>query len=199
MCGRNQHGQLGLGDTSVFPVNERGHLFQPFLVPVHTLKESHHVIIAVACGGEHTLFLTSESKVFATGRGERGQLGQHDNCTDHDVPIEMPLGKHTGRKIQQIACGDSFSFMLAGSYEPPSLADACLASINACRELLNELRPVATAPNSTFPPHLLSKIVFPSVDSAESNLVDGEFKSWDGSNTVAADGVSALSVQMEQG
>ena len=27
-CGRNQRGQLGLGEPSAFPVNDRGHVYQ---------------------------------------------------------------------------------------------------------------------------------------------------------------------------
>jgi alpha-tubulin suppressor-like RCC1 family protein len=53
MCGRNAQGQLGLGDPTTFPVNERGHAHQLTFRRVDSIV--HKRVVQVACGGEHTV------------------------------------------------------------------------------------------------------------------------------------------------
>ena len=158
MCGRNEHGQLGLGDPSVLPVNERGHHFQPFLVPVHSLEP--HRVAQVACGGEHSLFLTDDHLLLTTGRGNCGQLGQQ-SAEDFFTPVKVPMVSHAGREILQVACGDAFSLVLVGQYQPLSLTGACIQCINKSEDLLMEIKESLRDEGSIIPNHLLNRMRLP--------------------------------------
>ena len=62
-------------------------------------------IKAVACGGQHSLFLTTQGKLYACGHGSQGQLGVGKVITYTDSP---QLVKFT-QKVIMIACGVSHS------------------------------------------------------------------------------------------
>ena len=66
-------------------------------------------IIDIKCGGEHSLFLSSNNNVYACGHGYLGQLGLGD-----DRNIKMPLIVHslTNKKVIEIAAGWSHSLVL---------------------------------------------------------------------------------------
>ena len=68
-------------------------------------------VIQVACGQQHSLFLTESGAVFATGHGAYGILGTGDT-SDELLPVELTALDATlinGEKIVKIACGGSFS------------------------------------------------------------------------------------------
>jgi alpha-tubulin suppressor-like RCC1 family protein len=95
--GRNDHGQLGLGDT-----NENYSI-----VDVFSLGDKH--IIAIAAGGAHSLALDNEGKVYATGYNSKRQLGLRDT-------IEREYFTHisslNGKNIITIAAGSAHSLAL---------------------------------------------------------------------------------------
>jgi len=95
--GRNEAGQLGLGDTDDH--------FVPKLVKEITGYE----VVEVATGKSHTLFLTSCGKVLAAGSNEQGQCGQGRKTGNLETP---KLVVHDGDDIVSVACGAEFSVML---------------------------------------------------------------------------------------
>ncbi|ESO04865.1 hypothetical protein HELRODRAFT_154695 [Helobdella robusta] len=96
--GRNDFGQLGLGDK-----DRRD---------VPTLIESFSSlnIVKVACGKSHTLFLVDTGSVFAAGSNSSGQLG-----LGRVIPPIVPHPTkvlHKGPPVQMVACGGEFSVIV---------------------------------------------------------------------------------------
>ncbi|CAN6478435.1 unnamed protein product [Victoria cruziana] len=90
MWGNGDFGRLGLGDFSS--------QWKPTVC--ERLKEENPC--AISCGGAHTLFLTEEGRVFATGMNDFGQLG-NTRITDHTPePCEV-VG--FGEKVVKISAG----------------------------------------------------------------------------------------------
>ena len=84
MCGRNHQAQLGMGDPSTFPLNERNHHFQSTFAP--TKFPPHVRIVQVGCGGEHSAAIADNGDVYAFGHNIRGQLGfQHTDGEDKEI------------------------------------------------------------------------------------------------------------------
>jgi alpha-tubulin suppressor-like RCC1 family protein len=73
-------------------------------------------IVQVACGNQHTLFLTDSNKLFATGHGAYGILGTGDT-TDELVPVELTSLEASleNEKITKIACGANFSALVTNA------------------------------------------------------------------------------------
>ncbi|KAF7225086.1 putative E3 ubiquitin-protein ligase HERC3 [Nothobranchius furzeri] len=88
--GRNDRGQLGLGDTA-----DR-----------HTPAAVEHLnrktAVRVSCGEEHTAVLTKGGAVFTFGSGRYGQLG-HNSSQDELRP--RLVAELWGAKVTEIACG----------------------------------------------------------------------------------------------
>ncbi|RWS06750.1 RCC2-like protein [Dinothrombium tinctorium] len=95
--GRNDKGQLGLGDTVT--------RFDPVLV--EGLK--HEKIISAATGRGHTLFLTDKGTVYATGDNKMGQLGIGTQSSSVLTPARL---SYTGRPIVKMSCGQEFSMVV---------------------------------------------------------------------------------------
>ncbi|KAH3756159.1 UVB-resistance 8 [Pelomyxa schiedti] len=101
--GYNKFGQLGLGD-----VNNR-------TAPCEVTLLRAEGVIAIACGGYHTLAKTDSGIMYSWGAGDYGQLGLGTfdpvTCTPHPIPA---LG---GRNVTQISCGAWHSAALYHSGE----------------------------------------------------------------------------------
>jgi alpha-tubulin suppressor-like RCC1 family protein len=105
-------GQLGLG--------HRQTIHTP--TPVTFLSEKLEVQIQmVACGNNHTLFLTKDREVFAAGVGEYGRLGTGDTSDQkHPVPINTSMlipvdgSKNSAEEedVTAIAAGPEHSLLL---------------------------------------------------------------------------------------
>lgn len=68
-------------------------------------------VVQVACGQQHTLFLTESGVVFATGHGGYGILGTGET-SDELFPVELTALSETlleNEKVVKISCGASFS------------------------------------------------------------------------------------------
>ena len=63
MCGKNDRGQLGLGNMN-----------QMYETPYYVNRVPNKVN-EVACGDMHTLLLTLQGEIFSMGDNSRGQLG----------------------------------------------------------------------------------------------------------------------------
>ncbi|XP_051238205.1 probable E3 ubiquitin-protein ligase HERC4 [Dicentrarchus labrax] len=98
--GRNDCGQLGLGDTTDrhTPTSVRGLL----------MKKTVHV----SCGKDHTAILTKDGAVFTFGSGKCGQLG-HNSSRDELRP--RLVAELWGAKIIKIACGRHHTLVLTDS------------------------------------------------------------------------------------
>ncbi|CAO3616933.1 unnamed protein product [Cunninghamella blakesleeana] len=99
--GRNERGQLGVGDKESipYPVNLKS--------KVDILQDKK--IIAAATGRNHTLLVTDTGKVYGAGDNKLGQLGI-DNLVDKVTFTEITsLSKE---KIVDVACGAEFSLVI---------------------------------------------------------------------------------------
>uniref|UniRef100_A0A3B4TDV6 Probable E3 ubiquitin-protein ligase HERC4 n=1 Tax=Seriola dumerili TaxID=41447 RepID=A0A3B4TDV6_SERDU len=99
--GRNDRGQLGLGDTR----GEGSSLsFSPSLIS--TLSQ-------VACGSQHSVALTKDGQVYTWGQDSRGQLGLGKVKTDTNSP--QHLRSLSAIPLVQVAAGGEQSFALSVS------------------------------------------------------------------------------------
>ncbi|XP_049430285.1 probable E3 ubiquitin-protein ligase HERC3 [Epinephelus fuscoguttatus] len=98
--GRNDCGQLGLGDTT-----DR---HTPTPVPCLNMKKTVHI----SCGKDHTAILTKTGAVFTFGSGQYGQLG-HNSFNDELRP--RLVAELWGAKVTRIACGRHHTLVLTDS------------------------------------------------------------------------------------
>ncbi|KAH9989909.1 regulator of chromosome condensation 1/beta-lactamase-inhibitor protein II [Russula compacta] len=89
--------------------------------PLHPETGEQEHVIAAAAGITFTLFLTVRGKIYASGSGEKGQLGngrtgEHiatGNRTGFDIESEpIPVKGLDDKQIVQIACGQQHSIAL---------------------------------------------------------------------------------------
>jgi len=95
--GRNEKGQLGLGDT-----DDRK-------VPTLISELTGHSIVSVATGKNHSLFVTSDGKVLAAGDNTNGQCGVGKGTSQLTKP---KLISYSGPPVVSVACGAEFSCIL---------------------------------------------------------------------------------------
>lgn len=96
--GRNDHGQLGLGDktTRTYPVEVKSKA-----LPVDAS------IVKIATGRSHTLILLDNGDIYGVGSGNFGQLGRGDNKSSKEdslVLVKVPL-----EDVVDIAAGPDHS------------------------------------------------------------------------------------------
>ncbi|KAM7396240.1 hypothetical protein PAMP_019297 [Pampus punctatissimus] len=98
--GRNDCGQLGLGDTT-----DR---HTPTLVHHLNMKKTTHI----SCGMDHTAILTKDGVVFTFGSGQHGQLGHNSFRNELHPRLVAELW---GAKIIKIACGRHHTLVMTDS------------------------------------------------------------------------------------
>nr|XP_046250581.1 probable E3 ubiquitin-protein ligase HERC4 [Scatophagus argus] len=98
--GRNDCGQLGLGDTT-----DR---HTPTSVHYLNMKKTVHI----SCGKDHTVTLTKDGVVFTFGSGQYGQLG-HNSFSDELRP--RIVAELWGAKVTKTACGRHHTLVLTDS------------------------------------------------------------------------------------
>ncbi|XP_038561956.1 probable E3 ubiquitin-protein ligase HERC3 [Micropterus salmoides] len=98
--GRNDCGQLGLGDTAD----------RHTPTPVHCLNMKKTV--QISCGKDHTAALTKDGAVFTFGSGTYGQLG-HNSFSNELRP--RLVAELWGAKVTKIACGRHHTLVLTNS------------------------------------------------------------------------------------
>jgi alpha-tubulin suppressor-like RCC1 family protein/serine/threonine protein kinase len=83
-------------------------------VPVNVLPQllAGKTVVQLAAGGNHTLALTSEGRVFSWGDNKYGQLGNITSGNSR-TPVELNLrGALAGKKVVAVAAGAEFSLAL---------------------------------------------------------------------------------------
>ncbi|XP_030586971.1 probable E3 ubiquitin-protein ligase HERC4 isoform X2 [Archocentrus centrarchus] len=98
--GRNDCGQLGLGD-----IKDR---HTPVSVHCLNRKKAHHI----SCGQDHTAILTKHGAVFTFGSGQHGQLGHNSRRNELHPRLVAELW---GAKVTKIACGRNHTLVLTDS------------------------------------------------------------------------------------
>lgn len=97
--GRNDKGQLGLGDTET--------RFVPTVV--EALKNKN--VVAAACGRSHTLFLTSDGVVYGCGDNKMGQCGTNQPSVQQ-ITTPTKISFKENKPIVKLACGAEFSLIV---------------------------------------------------------------------------------------
>lgn len=97
--GRNDKGQLGLGDTETRIVPE----------VVEALRDID--IVAAACGRSHTLFLDSDGIVYACGDNKMGQCGTNQMAVQQ-INIPTRIAFKENKPVVKMACGAEFSMIV---------------------------------------------------------------------------------------
>ncbi|XP_051983066.1 probable E3 ubiquitin-protein ligase HERC3 [Xyrauchen texanus] len=98
--GKNNAGQLGLGDTKDRHV--------PTVVSSLTQKKT----VLISCGGEHTATLSKGGTVFTFGSGRFGQLGHNSFRDEHHPRVVAELW---GSEVSQVTCGRNHTLVLVES------------------------------------------------------------------------------------
>lgn len=65
----------------------------------------------IACGGQHTIFISDEDCVFACGWGGKRQLGLGDQ---EDVALPTEVTILSGKKVKQVTCGYYDTYYILG-------------------------------------------------------------------------------------
>jgi alpha-tubulin suppressor-like RCC1 family protein len=107
-CGNNGYGQLGRdtsGNSSIEPVQ----------ITLNGFDSSN--ITSTSCGNNHSLFLTSNFKVYSCGHNGQGQLGHGTIGTDSITPTEIRLDGFNQSNIISIAGGAAHSLFLTSNYK----------------------------------------------------------------------------------
>lgn len=97
--GRNDKGQLGLGDTET----------RTTPTVIEALKNIN--IVAAACGRSHTLFLSSEGMVFSCGDNKMGQCGTNQQSV-HTILSPTRVAFKENKPVVKVACGAEFSMIV---------------------------------------------------------------------------------------
>ncbi|PRP79060.1 putative E3 ubiquitin-protein ligase HERC4-like isoform 2 [Planoprotostelium fungivorum] len=97
VCGRASEGQLGIGDS----------LDKTAPILIESLRGMP--ITSIACGSDHTLFLTISGCVFSCGSNKFGQLGHND---EQNRSLPTVIHSLNGLSIIAISAGSNHSFAL---------------------------------------------------------------------------------------
>lgn len=99
--GLNNYGQLGTGETNNHYTPKKCQA----LTDLNIDEEKH---LGIASGQHHSIFVTSDGKVYSVGRADYGRLGLGENATEQHSPVEVvALKDHV---VQEVACGEVVSF-----------------------------------------------------------------------------------------
>ena len=105
--GKGIFGQLGYG-TSEDSSNPKKVLFNKNQIRKYEGGEKIN-IIDIKCGGEHSLFLSSNNNLYACGHGYLGQLGLGN---DKNIKSPLIVQSLTNKNVIEIAAGWSHSLVL---------------------------------------------------------------------------------------
>ncbi|KAG0057277.1 hypothetical protein BGZ83_000067 [Gryganskiella cystojenkinii] len=105
VLGRNEKGQLGVGDTDPHPL--------PMKVPtIYTTvgkKTTNLKFVDAAVGRHHTILVAENGAIYGAGDNKAGQLG---NANHKDHPSFVPIAGMGKEKVVSAACGSDFTMVL---------------------------------------------------------------------------------------
>lgn len=102
--GSNQHGQLCIPPTEL--KHSGGQLLRIDL-PLH----AGELVLDIKCGWSHCLCLTSQHRVFAWGRNDKGQCGVVSDDRYITIPALVELAADESACSSRIACGSEHSLI----------------------------------------------------------------------------------------
>lgn len=103
-CGENESGKLGLDDSQLSDTSQLQKLFS---INEQFITEQ---FITVACGGNHTVAVTRNGKLYTFGLGDKGQLGHGTSWLECQTPKQVSsLGNI---HVQYVACGESHTAVI---------------------------------------------------------------------------------------
>ena len=98
-CGENESGKLGLDDSQLSDTSQ-----------LQKLLSINEQFITVACGGNHTVAVTKNGKLYTFGQGDKGQLGHGTSWLECHTPKQVSsLGNI---HAQYVACGESHTAVI---------------------------------------------------------------------------------------
>lgn len=103
VTGDNENQKLGIPNTLTT-------VYVPQVLPLETQIKS------ACCGANHTFLLSmDESKIFAFGSNEKGQLGMPNNIENVTEPTEINMEKmFDGYQLKLVACGAMHTAFVTG-------------------------------------------------------------------------------------
>ena len=105
--GKGIYGQCGYGQPENTSLPKKVYFNENQNIKYENNKKIN--IIDIKCGGEHSLFLSSNNNVYTCGHGYLGQLGLGNN---KNINLPLIVQSLTNKKIIQIAAGWSHSLVL---------------------------------------------------------------------------------------
>lgn len=109
LCGRNDHGQLGTGDTE--PIDDPIALSDTTAFPDVPDALRSAPLVHAAVGRSHTLLVTRDGELWASGTNLMGTLG--DGNTGGDVlKFQRVEGALANEKVVKASAGLTFSLAL---------------------------------------------------------------------------------------
>lgn len=119
--GGNDHGQLGVGDTTA--------RLRPELI--RSLRANKTT--QIACGRNHTLFVASNHLLFAAGSNTHGQCGQELAFRQVLTPTVVEFFRE--KITVEVSCGGLHSFVVASTQSNPNKRRLYVMGSNACGQL----------------------------------------------------------------
>lgn len=115
--GFGHYGQLGRRDddslTERLDVKKAGYAYYVSGQWKEVQTPPNHKFVAVACGGNHTLLLTQEGKVFACGDSSDGQVGIGEHATEYTTLVTYWVKRvNIQEPVAKIFCGMSHSALV---------------------------------------------------------------------------------------
>ncbi|KAL2532810.1 Regulator of chromosome condensation (RCC1) family protein [Abeliophyllum distichum] len=105
LWGNGDYGRLGLGNLQS--------QWKP--KPLFSSAFDNQSVKEIACGGAHTLFLTENGNVYATGLNDFGQLGISDYKSYTTEPFKV---SGVPKEVMKISAGYHHSAAITGFLEP---------------------------------------------------------------------------------
>mmetsp|Transcript_12560 Transcript_12560/g.50254 ORF Transcript_12560/g.50254 Transcript_12560/m.50254 type:complete len:956 (+) Transcript_12560:1-2868(+) len=105
---------LSWGDGSSGQLGTGYHRFLRTPAAIDRARHGGQPVVQVACGGSHSLLLTSVKSVFACGSGQHGQLGSRDPTPGEISDQAFPRLVHglQADEVVQVVAGNNFSAAL---------------------------------------------------------------------------------------
>ena len=110
--GSNIEGQLGIGTNGPSASTST-----PTLVTISDLDNANNeVIVSIATGSTHTLFISNLNRVWGAGRAIEGQLGINSTPNNANTPTRITTSfLDSGETIDYVKLGQNFSFIVSSN------------------------------------------------------------------------------------